>query len=295
MEHPGFGLTMGFLRRIRILLESIKFEHTVFALPFAFSGAVLGAQGVPKPGQCFWILVAMIGARNSAMAFNRLVDQPLDARNPRTRDRALPRGLLSRSFFTAFIIISSGLFIFSAFMLNRLAFLLSPLGLAWILFYSYTKRFTSLCHLVLGFSDSCAPMGAYLAVKGKVDGLTLLLGLGAIFWVAGFDILYACLDYDFDAAASLHSIPRLLGIKNALRISILFHLLAAFFFVLTGISAGLGPVYFAGVSLVFVLLLLEHAFISPQNLSRINLSFFTLNGAISVIFLLSTFFGIVNR
>jgi 4-hydroxybenzoate polyprenyltransferase len=179
-------------------------------------------------------------------------------------------------------------------MLNRLALLLSPLGLAWILFYSYTKRFTSLCHLVLGFSLGCAPMGAYLAVKGKVDGLTLLLGLGTIFWVAGFDIVYACLDYDFDARASLHSIPRFFGIKNALQISILFHLLAAFFFVLTGISGGLGPVYFAGVGLVFVLLFLEHAFISPQNLSRINLSFFTLNGAISVIFLLSTFFGIVN-
>ena len=286
---------MGWFSRIRILLDSIKFEHSIFALPFAFSGAVLGARGFPTPWQCLWILVAMVGARNSAMAFNRLVDESYDAKNPRTSDRALPRRLLTRSFLRGFIVVSSGVFIFSAFMLNRLAFMLSPLALAWVLFYSYTKRFTFLSHLILGFSYTIAPVGAYLAVKGEIHRLPLLLGLGAMFWVAGFDILYSCLDYDFDRAVRLHSIPRYLGIKSALRASILFHVAALGFFVLTGISGEMGPIYFGGIVLVFSLLFLEHAVLSPKDLSRINFSFFTLNGIISVIFFLATFFDILMR
>jgi len=285
---------MGWFRRIRILLDSIKFEHSVFALPFAFAGAVLGARGFPAPLQCFWILVAMVGARNSAMAFNRLVDETYDARNPRTRDRALPRGLIRKRFLKEFIIVSSAVFIFSALMLNRLAFILSPVALAWVLFYSYTKRFTFLSHLILGFSYTIAPVGAYLAVTGEIRRLPLLLGLGAMFWVAGFDILYACLDFDFDRRTGLHSIPRYLGIKNALRVSILFHLVALGFFVLTGISGGMGPVYFGGVALVFSLLFVEHAVLSPKDLSKINFSFFTLNGVISVIFFLATLFDILR-
>lgn len=286
---------MGILKRIGLVLEAIKFEHTLFALPFAFSGAVLAARGIPTLSQSLWVLLAMIGARNSAMAFNRLVDEPYDAENPRTRDRALPKRAISRSFFIGFIIASSGVFIFSAWMLNPLTFVLSPLGLAWILFYSYTKRFTSLSHLVLGFSLSFAPIGAYIAVKGVVEILPILLGLGTMCWVAGFDILYACLDYEFDQKARLFSIPRSFGIKNGLRMAILFHILALFFFIQTGISGEMGSVYFGGVVLVFCFLFLEHAILSPKDLSRANLSFFTMNGIVSIVLSLAILFDILRR
>ncbi|MEW6376781.1 MAG: UbiA-like polyprenyltransferase [Thermodesulfobacteriota bacterium] len=286
---------MEMLRRIGIVLDSIKFEHTVFALPFAFSGAILAAQGLPTLRQSLWILLAMIGARNSAMAFNRLVDVSYDAKNPRTKDRALPKGMIRRSFFIGFIIVSSSVFILSAFMLNRLTFILSPLGLVWILFYSYTKRFTALSHLILGFSLSFAPIGAYIAVKGRIEILPLLLGLGTMFWVTGFDILYACLDEEFDRKANLFSIPRSFGIKKALRIAAFFHLIALVFFILTGISGGMGSVYFYGVAVVFGLLFLEHAMVSPKDLSKINLSFFTVNGMISIILCLATLFDMVRR
>lgn len=268
--------------RIRILLEAIKFEHTLFALPFAFSGAVLAANGLPTFAQMFWILLAMIGARNSAMAFNRLVDVHYDAQNPRTQDRALPRGKISRGFFIGFIFVSSAVFIFSSWMLNPLTFALSFPGLAWILFYSYTKRFTAFSHLVLGFSLSFAPIGAHIAVKGRIEFLPILLGLGTMFWVAGFDVIYACADYEFDRNVRLYSIPRFLGIQKALRIAALFHVLALFFFVQTGLQGGMGGIYFLGVALVFVFLFVEHALLSPRDLSRINVSFFTMNGMVSV-------------
>ncbi len=269
-------------KRIRIALETIKFEHMLFALPFACSGAVLAANGLPTLEQGLWIFLAMIGARSSAMAFNRLVDEPYDARNPRTKDRALPRRRISRNFIIVFIIASSTVFIFSAWMLNPLTFALSFPGLAWILFYSYTKRFTMLSHLVLGFSLSFAPIGAHIAVRGAIEILPILLGLGTMFWVAGFDILYACLDYEFDRKANLFSIPRFLGIEKALHIAIVFHIIALFFFIQTGISGKMGTIYFGGVGLVFVFLFLEHAILSTKDLSKINLSFFTLNGMVSI-------------
>ncbi len=281
---------MGILKRIGIVLEAIKFEHTLFALPFALSGAVLGAKGLPTLGQSFWILLAMIGARNSAMAFNRLVDEPYDARNPRTQNRALPKRTISRSFFIGFIIVSSAIFIFSAWMLNPLAFALSFPGLVWILFYSYTKRFTALSHLVLGFSLSFAPIGAHIAIKGVIEMLPILLGLGTMFWVGGFDILYACLDYEFDQKARLFSIPRFFGIKKGLQIATLFHVLALFFFIQTGISGGMGAIYFAGVVLVFIFLFVEHTVLSDKDLSRINFSFFTMNGMVSIILFLAILF-----
>lgn len=278
------------LKRIGIVLEAIKFEHTLFALPFAFSGAVLGAKGLPTLGQSFWILLAMIGARNSAMAFNRLVDEPYDARNPRTQDRALPKRAISRNFFIGFIIVSSAIFIFSAWMLNPLTFALSFPGLAWILFYSYTKRFTALSHLILGFSLSFAPIGAHIAIKGVIEMLPILLGLGTMFWVAGFDILYACLDYEFDQKARLFSIPRFFGIKKGLRMAALFHVLALFFFIQTGISGRMGAIYFVGVVLVFVFLFVEHTVLSDKDLSRINFSFFTMNGMVSIVLFLAILF-----
>ena len=280
----------GVFKRIGIVLEAIKFEHTLFALPFAFSGAVLGAKGLPTLGQSFWILLAMIGARNSAMAFNRLVDKPFDAENPRTQDRALPKRVISRSFFIGFIMASSVIFIFSAWMLNPLTFALSFPGLAWILFYSYTKRFTAFSHLVLGFSLSFAPIGAHIAIKGTIEMLPILLGLGTMFWVGGFDILYSCLDYEFDQKARLFSIPRFFGIKKALRIAILFHVVALFFFIQTGISGGMGAIYFGGVVLVFIFLFMEHTVLSDRDLSRINFSFFTMNGMVSIVLFLAVLF-----
>jgi 4-hydroxybenzoate polyprenyltransferase len=283
------------LKRIRLILEAIKFEHTLFALPFAFSGAVLAANGLPTVQQGFWILLAMIGARSSAMAFNRLVDEPYDAKNPRTKDRALPRKMISKKFFVGFILVSSAVFIFSAWKLNPLTFALSFPGLAWILFYSYTKRFTMLSHLILGFSLSFAPIGAHIAIRGAIEMLPILLGLGTMFWVAGFDILYACLDYEFDQKARLFSIPRFFGIKKALRMAILFHIMALFFFIQTGISGRMGTIYFGGVGLVFIFLFLEHAILSPKDLSRINLSFFTLNGMVSMALFLAILFDTLMK
>ena len=282
--------SVGLLRRIGIVLEAIKFEHTLFALPFAFSGAVLAAEGLPRPAQLFWILLAMIGARNSAMAFNRLVDEIYDARNPRTQNRALPRKAISRNFFIGFLVVSSLVFIYSAWRLNPLTFALSFPGLAWILFYSYTKRFTALSHLVLGFSLSFAPIGAHIAIKGVIELLPILLGLGTMFWVAGFDILYACLDYEFDQKVQLFSIPRTFGIRKALRIAMFFHAIALYFFIQTGISGGMGTIYFGGVALVFVFLFAEHAILSPKDLSKINLSFFTLNGMVSIMLFFAVLF-----
>jgi len=287
--------SVGLLRRIGIVLEAIKFEHTLFALPLAFSGAVLAAKGIPTPGQIFWILLAMIGARNSAMAFNRMVDASYDAQNPRTRDRALPRGLISKNFFIGFTILSSSVFILSAWMLNPITFALSFPGLAWIFFYSYTKRFTAFSHLVLGFSLSFAPIGAHIAVKGVIEFLAILLGLGTMFWVAGFDILYACLDYEFDQKIHLFSIPRTYGIRKALRIAMLFHVVALYFFIQTGISGGMGAFYFGGVAIVFLILFAEHALLSPNDLSRINLSFFTLNGMVSIVLFLATLFDTLMK
>lgn len=283
------------LNRIKIILEAIKFEHTLFALPFAFSGAVLAAKGLPTLHQAFWILLAMIGARSSAMAFNRLVDVRYDAQNPRTRDRALPKGMISRNFFIGFIIVASGVFILSAWMLNPLTFALSFPGLAWILFYSYTKRFTAFSHLILGFSLSFAPIGAHIAIKGVIEFLPILLGLGTMFWVAGFDVLYSCVDYEFDQKARLFSIPRFFGIRKALRIAMLFHIVALLFFIQTGISGEMGMIYFGGVALAFIFLFVEHAILSPEDLSKINISFFTMNGMVSIVLFLAILFDILLR
>lgn len=283
-------MRMNLFTRISIILEAIKFEHTIFALPFAFSGAVLAANGLPEVETIFWILMAMIGARNSALAFNRVVDVQYDAQNPRTKDRALPSGKVSKRFFVGFILLSSAIFIFSAWMLNQLTFWLSFPALAWILFYSYTKRFTVLSHFVLGLSISFAPMGAHIAVKGVIECLPILLGLATMFWVAGFDIIYACADYEFDRKVRLYSIPSFLGVRKALHISAFFHLLALSLFIGTGLLGEMGVIYFIGVALVFVFLFVEHAILSPNNLSMIQVSFFTMNGMVSVVLFLAILF-----
>ena len=271
----------------------IKIEHTLFALPFAFLGAVLAAGGLPAWRQILWITLAMVGARSCAMAFNRIADRHIDAANPRTRARALPAGQLSLSFAWAFTIASAALFILAAAMLNRLALMLSPLALASLFLYSYTKRFTSLSHVVLGWCLAIAPTGAWVAVRGAIDSpVPLLLSLVVLLWTAGFDVLYACQDYDFDRSAGLHSIPARLGVGRALWVSRLLHAgafaaLCALYFL-----TSLGPAALAGVAATGALLVYQHSLVRADDLSRLNAAFFTTNAFVSVI-LFATFGGAV--
>jgi 4-hydroxybenzoate polyprenyltransferase len=283
------------LTSLRTTLEMIKWEHSVFALPFALCGAMLAAQGVPTLHQISWIVVAMVAARTAAMAFNRLADVSIDASNPRTSARALPAGALSQSFVRNFVLVSSGIFVFAAWELNRSAFLLSPVALAVLLLYSYTKRWTRWSHLVLGFALGIAPAAAWIAVRGSLDPRILLLTAAVTFWVAGFDILYACQDYDFDQHAGLHSIPRHWGIANALWIARLFHLVMLLLLVaLTGVF-GLGKFAVAGMLVVFVLLAYEHSLVSKDDLGKLNAAFFTMNGIIAVVFFVFLALDLLTR
>jgi 4-hydroxybenzoate polyprenyltransferase len=280
-------------RNIRTTLEMIKIEHTLFALPFAFLGAVLAARGVPTGWQILWITVAMVGARSAAMAFNRLADREIDARNPRTRMRALPAGQLSAGFVWAFTLVAAALFLLAAAMLNRLTLILAPVALASVLFYSYTKRFTSLSHLVLGWCLSIAPTGAWIAVRGTIDSpVPLLLSLVVMLWTAGFDVLYACQDYDFDRAAGLYSIPKRFGIARALWIARGLHAGAFAALVALYWLTGLGALALVGVAAAGALLVYQHTLVRADDLSRLNAAFFTANACVSVI-LFATFGGAV--
>jgi 4-hydroxybenzoate polyprenyltransferase len=262
----------------------IKWEHSVFALPFALCGAMLAAGGVPSMRQLMWIVVAMVAARSAAMSFNRLADASIDAANPRTRTRALPTGALTEAFVRNFVILSSGAFILSAWELNRLAFLLSPVALAILLLYSYTKRWTRWSHLALGFALGVAPAAAWIAVRGSLDPRILLLTAAVTFWVAGFDVLYACQDLEFDRRAGLHSIPSYLGISNALWIARMFHLLMLALLAALVVAFGLGKFALIGLIAVFLLLTYEHSLVSKDDLSKLNAAFFTMNGIIAVVF-----------
>ena len=275
---------MPLLKSLRITLEMIKWEHSIFALPFALCGAMLAARGVPTVHQLIWIIVAMVAARSAAMSFNRLVDVSIDAANPRTRSRALPAGVLTQSFVRSFVVIASAIFVFAAWELNQLAFLLSPVALAVLLLYSYTKRWTRWSHLVLGFALGIAPAAAWIAVRGSLDPRILLLTAAVTFWVGGFDVLYACQDYEFDQQAGLHSLPRYCGIGNSLWVARVFHL--AMLLLLAALIAvfHLGALAIAGVIAVLALLTYEHSLVSKDDLSRLNAAFFTMNGIISVIF-----------
>lgn len=281
------------LRNIRVTLEMIKIEHTLFALPFAFLGAVLAANGIPTLSQILWITLAMIGARSTAMAFNRIVDREYDARNPRTRGRALPAGTLSVGFAWGFTILSAVLFFFAAAMLNRLTLLLAPIALASVLLYSFTKRWTLLSHFVLGWCLSIAPTGAWIAVRGTIDSpLPLLLSLVVLLWTAGFDVLYACQDYHFDIESGLYSIPKRFGIARSLGIARALH--AAAFAALIAVYwiSQLGLLAFAGVVATGALLIYQHRLVRADDLGRLNAAFFTTNAFVSVILLL-TFGGAV--
>ncbi|MFZ5597443.1 MAG: UbiA-like polyprenyltransferase [Bacillota bacterium] len=275
-------------RKLRIFFEMIKVEHTLFALPFAYMGAVLVQGGIPNAHDLIWITLAMIGARTAAMSLNRLIDRQIDARNPRTAGRALPRGLLSSLEVWVYVIISLALLFVSAYNLNMLAFKLSPLAVLVLFIYPYTKRFTWLCHLILGLALGIAPMGAWIAIAGRFDLAPMILAAGVTFWVAGFDIIYGCDDFDFDRAEGLYSIPARFGIKSALIISAAFHALAFVLFVAVAVVLGLGLFYYAGMLLAAVFLFYQHHLIRPDDLSRSGIAFFNLNAILSVVTFLFT-------
>lgn len=283
----------GFFFKLKTTLDMIKFEHTLFALPFAFLGAVLAANGLPTAWQILWITLAMVGARSAAMTFNRIVDRDIDAQNPRTKNRELPSGKLSVNFAWVFFIASVLLFLLSAFMLNWLAFALSPIALLSVLGYSYAKRFTSLAHLLLGWSLAISPTAAWIAVRGDIDSeVPILLSLLVLMWTAGFDVLYACQDFEFDKKAGLRSIPARYGIKNSLWIARLFHFQAFVVLLLLYLVTDLGWLALAGVIAVGALLIYQHTLVKPTDLSRMNAAFFTTNAFVSVILFL-TFGGAV--
>lgn len=283
------------MNKIRVILELVKFEHTLFALPFAYLGAWLAAAGPPSRRVGLLILAAMVGARTAAMAFNRIVDAGIDALNPRTAGRPLPSGRLSLvTAWTICLAAGAGFFGASG-ALNPLALILAPLALGVILGYSYTKRFTAASHLILGLALAIAPIGGWVAVRGELNGLPLFLGAGVLFWVAGFDVLYACQDEAFDRRYGLHSVPARWGAPVAFRVAGFFHFLAFLLFALTGRLAHLGGFYFVGLLLVFIFLFLEHLIIAPRDLSRLQTAFFTLNGAVSIVLFLATWLELGGR
>jgi 4-hydroxybenzoate polyprenyltransferase len=283
------------LKRLKIMLEMIKIEHTLFALPFAFLGAFFAARGIPRAAQIGWILLAMISARSAAMAFNRLVDLPFDAINPRTATRALPTKLLSRGSVVLFIVVSAGVFIYAATMLNPLAFKLSPVALGIVLSYSYTKRFTWWTHMFLGLSLGCAPIGAWIAIRGNLSAVPLLLGSAVVLWVAGFDIIYSCQDFEFDTKQPLYSIPKRFGIGGALWISAGVHIVMVVLLAYLFWRENLGVISFSGLGIVALLLAYEHSLVKPSDLSRVNAAFFTVNGWVSVLLFLTTGLDIIRR
>jgi len=272
------------IRNIRTTLEMIKIEHTLFALPFAFLGAVLAARGLPTLAQVLWIAVAMVGARSTAMAFNRVADKDYDARNPRTKMRAIPSGALSTGFVWIFIIVSAAAFILAAANLNKLTLILSPVALASVLLYSYTKRWTMLSHIVLGWCLSIAPTGAWIAVRGSLDSIApLLLSLVVLLWTAGFDVLYACQDSEFDRREGLHSIPARLGVARSLWIARLLHAGAFAALIALYFVTHVGLIALVGVAATGALLIFQHTLVRADDLSRLNTAFFTTNAYVSVI------------
>jgi 4-hydroxybenzoate polyprenyltransferase len=274
---------VGPLAKVRLTLEMIKFEHSVFALPFALTGALLAVRGLPSWRQIFWIVVAMVGARSAAMTFNRIADLKLDALNPRTKSRPLPTGQLSLGFAVGFTVLACGLLVLAARQLNPLAFKLSPLAIAILFGYSYTKRFTWLSHVVLGICLGMSPIAAWIALRGSISVSVLLLGAAVSLWTAGFDIIYGCQDVEFDHALGLHSIPRRYGIPAALYASAALHALAFGLLVAVAGMENLGWMALAGLVAVGVLLAYEHAIVKPHDLSRVNAAFFEVNGYISLL------------
>jgi len=277
-------LIKNFLKKLGLIFKDIKLAHSLFALPFALLAAFLAKNGAPSLREFFWILAAMAGARSGAMAFNRLVDASLDSRNPRTAARALPTGAVRKIEVGIFIIISYALLVWAASRLNRLCLYLSPAAIAWVSFYSLTKRFTRLSHFVLGMSLGIAPMGAWLAIRGKFELAPFFISAAVLLWVAGFDILYSIQDIAFDRKEGLHSIPRFFSINNSLWMARALHSLAVLLLLGPYFLLQLGPLYLAGLAMISGLFIWEHRLISPDDLSRLDLAFFNMNGWISITF-----------
>ncbi|MHB8883136.1 MAG: UbiA-like polyprenyltransferase [Thermodesulfovibrionales bacterium] len=269
------------LTRITLYLRMIKFSHSVFALPFALTAALIAASGVPSFRQVLWIVIAMVGARSGAMGLNRLIDRNIDRLNPRTAGRELPSGLIGVSETVLFIAVSFGILILAASMLNPLCLMLSPVAMLVLVLYSYTKRFTWSSHFVLGLAISAGPVGAWIAVRGTFDAAILPLASGVIFWLAGFDVLYALQDLEFDRGHGLYSIPRRFGIRRSLLLARLFHLITFCFLLLNGLLFNLGIFYWIGLAVVAGLFLYEHSLIREDDLSKLDMAFFTMNGYIS--------------
>jgi 4-hydroxybenzoate polyprenyltransferase len=289
-DHPpggDSGKAMGLAGKLRTTLEMIKFEHSIFALPFALVGAMLAVQGWPTWRQVFWLIVAMVGARSAAMTFNRIADRKIDALNPRTKMRALPAGRLTLRFAVGFTVLSCGLLALAAWELSPLAFKLSPLAIAVLLLYSYTKRFTMFSHLVLGIADGLAPIAAWIALRNNISLSVLLLGAAVAFWVGGFDLIYACQDIDFDRRMGIHSFPQRFGVAAALYGSIACHVTMVALLVAVIRLENLGWIAMAGLALMAALLAYEHWIVRPSDLSRLNAAFFNVNGYISLLFFLS--------
>lgn len=280
------------LRKVAELLEMIKFKHTVFALPFALMGAFLAAGGPPGVGTFLWVVLAMAGARTCAMGFNRIADVRFDRENPRTAKRALATGAVRMSEAWAMVILAGALFFLACARLNRLTLELSPLALSLTLFYSLTKRFTWLCHLVLGLALAFSPLGGFVAVKGSLAGFPYPLSLGVLFWVTGFDVIYACLDADFDRQQGLFSLPSRFGREGAFRLAVACHLLAFVLFLATGLMTGLGVFYYLGLAVTAGCLFYQHLVVNPRDLSRIQVSFFQMNGLISLTLFLATWLSL---
>ena len=269
--------------RLFVIFADIKIQHTVFAFPFAVISAFIASEGIPETKKLIWIAVCMVGARSAAMAFNRIMDARFDKENPRTQHRALPSGLVDVKNYWAFLIVSSAIFIFSAGMLNQLSLILSPVALGIVFFYSVTKRFTVYSHFWLGVAISIAPIGAWIAVREEISFVSLLLGAAVVFWLVGFDILYSCMDVEFDQRSNLKSIPQKFGVKKALHIAFASHcLMVLFLFALLLFADKLGVLYLGGVVFVAGVLMYEHSLVSPKDLSKINIAFFNINGIISI-------------
>ena len=281
------------LKKIAILLEMIKFEHTVFAMPFALMGAFLAKRGVPDAATFGWIVLAMVGARTCAMGFNRIVDREIDRRNPRTAGRALPAATVQLWEAWLMVVLAGILFFYACYNLNRLTLILSPFALSLTLFYSLTKRFTWLCHVVLGLALAFSPLGGWVAVSGSLVDFPFVLSAGVLFWVAGFDTVYACLDADFDSDAGLFSLPSRFGRKNAFKTAVAFHVIAFILFVITGMVSGLNYLYYIGIIFTGTALFYQHIIVNPKDLARIQLSFFTMNGLISLTLFVATWLSLV--
>nr|WP_248930851.1 UbiA-like polyprenyltransferase [Paenibacillus hamazuiensis] len=285
------------LRKTKIFLEMIKFEHSIFALPFAFMGAILGSMVVfhslPAWSQIGWITLAMVGARSAAMGLNRVIDKVIDKKNPRTAGRAIPAGLLSSKEVILFIIVSFVLLFWATAHLSSLAVKLLPIAVFFLVFYSYTKRFTWLCHVVLGITLGLAPLGGWVAVTGHISWASIVLFVAVAFWTAGFDVIYACQDIDFDRQEGLHSIPSRFGLKNSLLLARLFHIATAIGLIALFFMTTLSWWYLFGLIIAYIILAYEHRLVSPQDMSKLNTAFFTMNGILSMVMFCFTLIDLV--